>query len=300
MSASDEVRPSAPSSSRLRSRVWEILEPARKGDVVSHVFDLAMATLIALNVVALVIGTVPEIEARFGSPLRLFEIVSLAIFTIEYVARFWSSASDPRFRGSGGRLRWARTPLAIIDFLAVAPFLIPSTSLDLRFLRALRLFRVLRIAKLARYSEALQLLGRVAARKRGEIGVTFAVLVMLLLISSSLMYFAENEAQPEAFRSIPRAFWWGIVTLTTVGYGDVYPVTAVGKLIGAVVALLGIGLFALPAGILGSGFIEEMGRAKDICPHCGRDRADTPQKTLGMRSDHAASEPLRVKPLSDR
>src|SRR5688572_7999302 len=159
--------------------------------------------------------------------------------------------------------------MAIVDLLAVAPFYLAFIHLDLRVLRALRLFRVL---KLTRYSRSLQMLASVLRAKRGELAVTLFAIVLALLMASSLIYYVERDHQPDKFESIPAAMWWGVATLSTVGYGDVYPITALGKLIGALVALLGIGLFALPAGILGSGFIEEIqrSRTKAICPHCGR------------------------------
>jgi voltage-gated potassium channel len=144
---------------------------------------------------------------------------------------------------------------------------------DLRSLRVLRFARIFRIAKLARYSEALRSIGRVLEAKREELIVTFLAGAMLLVVSATVMYFAENAAQPEAFSSIPASIWWGVATLTTVGYGDVYPVTAVGRLIGSFVAVLGVGMFALPAGILGSGFLDELQKERaesPRCPGCGR------------------------------
>lgn len=260
----------------VQRRVWEILEEGQPGDVVSHVFDVALLTLIVVNVAAVIIGTVPAVAARWGTELRLIEAISVAVFTVEYVLRLWSAAADVRYAGAArGRLRFMRTPLAIVDLLAFAPAYLTFLGVDLRVTRALRLLRILRIAKLARYLNALRLFARVASAKREELVMTSAVVAILLLLASSLMYFAENEAQPDRFSSIPAAMWWGIVTLTTVGYGDVYPVTTVGRLIGAVVAVLGIGLFALPTAILGSGFVEEIQRQRQVqpmtCPHCGRE-----------------------------
>jgi voltage-gated potassium channel len=252
-----------------RQRLWEILEPPKAGDLASRRFDLVMVSLIALNVIALVVGTVPSVAAAYGPALLVFETFSIAAFTLEYLARLWACRADPRYAGADGPLRWALTPMALVDLLAILPFFVPSGAVDLRFLRAMRLFRVMRIAKLGRYSDALQLMGRVLAKKRGELVAVFGILAVMLLSAASLMYFAEGDAQPDAFGSIPRAFWWGIVTLTTVGYGDAYPVTALGKAIAGVVAVLGIGLFALPAGILGSGFVEEVGKDARTCPHCG-------------------------------
>jgi len=171
-----------------------------------------------------------------------------------------------------GRFRFALSAMPMIDLLAVLPFYLPFLGLDLRFMRAVRLFRLFRVAKLARYSEALRTFCRVLGAKKEELGVTLFTLFLLLLLASCLAYYAERDAQPEAFSSIPAAMWWGVCTLTTVGYGDVCPVTALGKGIAAVIAVLGIGMFALPAGILGSGFVEEIQKRKKClqrCPHCG-------------------------------
>jgi voltage-gated potassium channel len=147
-------------------------------------------------------------------------------------------------------------------------------SVDLRTLRAIRLIRLLRVLKIARYSESLQLLGRVLLSRRSELFITLVAVTVLLVVSSTLMYYAERDAQPEQFSSIPAAMWWGVETLTTIGYGDILPVTVTGKIINSFIALLGIGLFALPAGILGSGFVEELQRRRRPparCPKCGYD-----------------------------
>lgn len=164
------------------------------------------------------------------------------------------------------------TPMALIDLLAIIPFYLPFFVPDLRFVRIIRLFRILRILKLGRYSKALQTFGNVLKRKKEDLAIALSTLLVLLVFAASLIYIVEHQAQPEVFSSIPAAMWWAVVTLTTVGYGDVYPVTIVGKLLGAGIAVLGIGLFALPVGILASGFAEEI-KGDDnnpTCPHCGK------------------------------
>jgi voltage-gated potassium channel len=255
-----------------RARVWQLLEPAREGDRPSHTVDLLVLTLILLNVVAVIMESMPALE-EFQPAFALFNVASVLVFTAEYLARVWSCTADPRYNGPiRGRLRYMRTPLALVDLLAVAPFYIPVTNTDLRSLRILRLFfRLARALKLARYDRSLRFLLEVYRAKRADLTVVIGGLLTLLLIASSLMYFAENRAQPEVFSSIPAAMWWALVTLTTVGYGDIVPVTALGKLVASFVAVLGVGMFALPAGILASGFTErkkilEEGRR---CPHCG-------------------------------
>lgn len=260
----------------VKQRVYEILEVARPGDRTSQLVDGFLMGLILANVGAAILQTVDVFYQRYGLYFDSFEIVSVLVFTLEYAARLWVCQPNPRYREPlRGRLRFATTPLALIDLIAIAPFWLTLGATDLRMVRILRLVRVLRLAKLARYSHALQTLGRATLRKRGELTVTLIALGVLWIFSASLMYVAEHRAQPEAFSSIPVAMWWAVATLTTVGYGDVYPVTAVGRAMGSVVAILGIGMFALPAGILGAAFLEEVEDAKNArgqdqrCPHCG-------------------------------
>lgn len=261
-----------------RDRAYEIVETTKQGDRVSFIFDVFMVSLITINVLAVILGTVKEIEARYGLLLLIIEVVSVLLFTVEYVVRLWSAASDARYaRPVSGRVRFALRPMMIIDLFAILPFYLgPLVGVDGRFLRALRLFRILRLLKIARYSRSLQLMRDVLIAKVPELTMTLMVLMILLLVSGSMMYYLEHEAQPEVFSSIPASLWWGIATLTTVGYGDAYPVTALGKMLGGFIAVLGIGLFALPAGILASGFSEAIQRAKQqgICPTCGRGSED--------------------------
>ncbi len=255
-----------------RHRTWEIVEAARPGDTVSRLFDLFIMALILINVVAVVFGTVEPLATEHERLFTLIEVVSVGIFTVEYLLRLWSATADPRFRGIViGRARFAVRPLSVIDLLAIAPAYLPFLGLDLRVLRFLRVFRIFRLLKLGRYSSAFRLIGRVIARRREELVLSLLVLLILLVISASLMYSAEHEAQPEAFSDIPQTMWWAVVTLTTVGYGDVFPVTGLGRVLAAIISILGIGMVALPAGIIGSGFVEEIAKGHEprMCPHCG-------------------------------
>ncbi len=257
---------------RMRKRVHEILDIARPGDTVSKVFDILILILIALNVVALILSSVQDIRRVSPRFFLVFEVVSVTVFTAEYALRLWSCVEAERFRlPVRGRLRFARTPLAIIDLLAILPFYLPFTGLDLRFLRAVRMTRIFRVAKVGRYSQSVRLLKAVADARKEQLICTMFILLILLVMASSMMYFAENPSQPEAFSSIPASMWWAVMTLTTVGYGDVSPATTLGKVMASIIAVLGIGMFALPTGILGAGFVEELERNKKptTCPHCG-------------------------------
>lgn len=257
----------------LKRRTWEVLEIGNEKDRLSHCFDVFIFPLILLNVAAFIIGTIPAVDAVAGTHLFIFEVFSIIVFTIEYLGRLWSCTSLEKYRNPvTGRLRFAASPLAVVDLLAILPFYLTFLGLDFRFLRILRIVRILRIAKLSRYLSSLHLFVDVLRNRKEELIMTTTVLLILLIVSSSMMYYAEYDAQPEAFTSIPATMWWAVATLTTVGYGDIYPITALGRIFGSGVAVIGIGLFALPTAILGSGFIEEINKRKEkrTCPHCGK------------------------------
>lgn len=262
----------------LRSRTWEIVETAKPDDRVSRQFDIAMLILILLNVVAIVLASVESIYREWAWLFDSFELFSLLVFAAEYLLRLWSSPEDPRFRGAfWGRVRFMLRPLSILDLLVILPLFFTIFGItDLRGLRTLRLFRILRIVKIGRYAATLQQMQRVLQAKQEELVLTTLMLVLLLITTSSLLYHVENPVQPELFASIPHTMWWAIATLTTVGYGDIYPITFMGRLFAGLTALLGVGLVALPAGILGSGFVEAIQQTKanktaPTCPHCGKE-----------------------------
>jgi len=256
----------------IKKRVYYLLEP---GDDSGRGIDAFIIGLILLNIISLVLETVESVYSQAPGLFELFEDVSLVIFAAEYLFRLWSCSTLPQFsRPILGRLRYSSTPMALIDLIAILPLFLPMIGADLRIMRAIRLVRLLRILKLTRYSSAMRLLGRVVVASRNELTSIFLVLVLLLLIAASLMYFAESKVQPDKFSSIPATMWWGIATLTTVGYGDHYPVTGLGQFIASFIAILGIGMFALPTGILGAKFVEELKKDKEgsasQCPHCGK------------------------------
>ena len=258
----------------LRKRIDEIVTVGTPGDKLNRAFGIFIVTLIGLNVVALIAESVKSVHASCPGLFSAFEIVSVVIFTIEYVARLWSCVEKPLYhKPLLGRLRFAATPMAMIDLFAILPFYLPFLGIDLRFLRILRMMRIFRIAKLGRYSQSLQILSRVMAAKKEQLLCAVFILVLLVIVAASLLYYAENPVQPETFSSIPASMWCTVATITTVGYGDICPKTALGKAMASLVAVLGIGMFALPTGILGAGFVEEMAQRQKpaLCPHCGKE-----------------------------
>jgi voltage-gated potassium channel len=255
----------------LKERLYRILEQPEASDRLARVWNLVIVGAITVSTLAVVAETVDSLGRHFQSVLAAIEVASLALFGTEYLLRLWVITCSPRYAHPlFGRLRFAVTPLALIDLLAIAPALIAS-RVDLRVLRVARLARVLRVLKLARYSQGIALIGRVVRRQREELFIALGFFFVLLVVTSSLMYFAEHAAQPKAFSSIPAAMWWAVVTMTTVGYGDVYPVTFLGRLLAGLTALLGIAAFALPTSILGAGFLAELDRSskRTKCPRCG-------------------------------
>ena len=240
---------------QIKKKVYTILELEFNNPI-----NIFLSILIIANVICVILATVNSLYIRFSVFLNGFEVFSVIVFTIEYILRIWSCTSNKKYKHPiKDRLRYATQPLLIVDLFAFLPFYLPLISVDLRFLRILRIFRVLRVLKLERYFSALKIVVKVIKNKSSELISTFIVIFILLIIVASLMYYIE----PQTFDNIPQAMWWGTVTLTTVGYGDIYPTTVLGKLVGAILALLGIGLFGLPAGILAAGFIEEIQKRKD-------------------------------------
>lgn len=245
----------------IKARLYKILEAGHSHDWQSRLFEAAMATLIVLNVIAFTLETVPSIHDRHAVLFRFFDVASILIFTAEYAARLWVCTEHSPFRGLspiGARLKFARSPLMIVDLLAIAPFYLSIIfPMDLRVLRILRL---LRFFKLARFSPAFNTMLRVLSRERDALLGVVIVLLGMIIIAASLLYLAEGHLPDTNFATVPDAMWWAIATLTTVGYGDVTPVTAFGKVLAGFVMICGLGFFALPIGIIASGFMEEFRR----------------------------------------
>lgn len=245
----------------LRTELYHILETSEIDHPLEQPVRIALGSLIVLNLLAAILETVPELSA-YHPGLELFERASIVVFLFEYMARVWVCTEKVGRSSIVGRIRFMLRPMMLIDLSVILISLAPA-FFDMRAFRTLRLARLL---KFGRYSRAVRLIIGVLESKRDEFVSCFILAMLVLVISSSLMYYAEHRVQPEAFASIPTTMWWGVATLTTVGYGDVAPVTPLGKFIGALVAMSAIGVFGLPSGVLASGFIEELSRAKNAVP----------------------------------
>ncbi len=238
-----------------RARAYRVLEVA--DTAAGRWLNGVLLIVIVLNVVAVILESVDAIYAEYAAWFDFFEAISIAIFTVEYAARVWVSVENREF-GTGwrGRLRYAGTPMAIVDLVAILPFFLSAfTDVDTRIFRSLRLLRVF---KLSRHSAAMDLLLTVIRNEAATVVSSLFVMLIIIILAASGMYIIEREAQPDAFQSIPQAMWWAAVTLTTVGYGDMVPITALGKIFGLLITVAGVGMVALPAGILASGFSQEL------------------------------------------
>ena len=268
-----------------KKKVHSLLHPEIIGD--SHwdkIINIFIVILIILNVTAVMLETVPSIHDPHKQFFKDFDLISVIIFSVEYILRVWSSNHDPRYKHSfHGRLKYMLSPAALIDLVAILPFYIHViVGLDLRMLRILRLLRFFRLFRLTAYTKAAHLVFNVFKSRFNELMLAFILTLFLIVIASCLVFFAENPTQPHVFTSIPATIWWAIVTLTTVGYGDMVPVTVMGKVFTSVILLAGVALLALPAGIITSGFLDESRKLRKheapVCPHCG--------KTLDMQEEN--------------
>jgi len=256
-----EYAPRAAQRKTLRRRIYEVIETGHGESWTSKFFDAFIVMLILLNVAAFIAETVPKLRVTWAREFYYFECFSVAIFTVEYLLRLWTAIEVPYLSRSGpwrARLKLARQPALIIDLFAILPFYLSGLfAIDLRVLRTLRLLRFL---KLSRYSPAMYTLIRVLSNERRALLGAGLLLAAALLFSATLMYYVEGEAQPEKFGSVPDAAWWAIATLTTVGYGDATPITALGKVIGGITMITGLCILALPVAIISTGFAQELQR----------------------------------------
>ena len=266
-----------------KERIFKTIEPAGDGDWISKVCDIVIIGLIVLNI-GMVIAETFDLPKNVKSVFSVLEIVSVSVFTVEYALRVWTAdLLRPELPPAKARLRYIFSFMALMDLLAILPFYVPYIiPVDLRVLRTLRVTRLLRLFKVNRYTSALATIGKVFKKKAPQLVASMFVVGLLMLIAAVLMYNIENAAQPNVFHNAFDALWWAIATLTTVGYGDIYPITAGGKILSSVIAILGIGLIAVPTGIISAGFMETIDHSetdtepmedqhdeKCYCPYCG-------------------------------
>lgn len=272
----------------FQEKVYQLIEPSEEGHNRYGIFDKSIMALILLNILAIILESYHSLQMQYAYYFYIFEIFSVIVFSIEYVLRLLTAHRKYKKKNSFfSVVHFIKSPMGIVDLLAILPFYLPLfIPFDLRFLRVLRATRLLRVFKLKRYSRSLEIVGKVLKDTKDELIVTVFITFLLLLIASTLMFYLEGNIQPDAFPNILSTFWWAIATLTTIGYGDVYPLTAGGRVLASIIAILGIGLVALPTGIISTGFIEEWylkkGKMERLgkCPHCAKSLRQAEKKVV--------------------
>lgn len=228
----------------------------------STILERTLGYIILLSVLTLVLETEPTLSQPFQQYFAQAETIFLMIFSCEYIARLLLAGVRPEYQGLKGRLKYMASPFALIDLVAILPSLVAGLLPDLMLIRLVRLVRMMRIAKLVKSNRALMAFFLACRASGSQLAASLMATLLMLFVGAVLLYVAESEAQPEAFGSIPRAMWWAMATLTTVGYGDTYPVTVLGKLLASMVAILGISVVALPAGIIAANFSKQLENIK--------------------------------------
>jgi voltage-gated potassium channel len=241
----------------LRQKIYSALNrDVYSGDMHALV-DITLGLIIFLSVIAVMLESVAGVHEFMAAEFILFDTFSVAVFSLEYILRLYCCVENPDTEDSFvGRLKYMLTPTAIIDLLAILPFyLVYFVQIDLRFLRVIRLMRLL---KFTRYNKAMNMLTEVVMEQLPALSTTLFILMIMIVFAASIVFLFEHEAQPDKFTSIPEATYWAVITLLSVGYGDIYPVTPVGQFLTMLITIIGLGLVALPTGILASGFTEKM------------------------------------------
>lgn len=288
---------------KIQGDVYTLLESPAGTNKVRKAVIFFIASLILLNVFVVILETVNSVYLESTTFFHFFDFVTVIVFSIEYILRIWCCVRNPLYSDPvQGRIRYALSPYALTDVIALTPFYLPLIiPIEFRLLRLLRLLRIFRVLRLGKYSNAFEMFVTVMRSKKEEIVITVIMAIMVLILSSSTLYVVERDVQPEAFGSIPHAMWWAIATLSTVGYGDVVPITPLGKLFAAIVAISAIGLFALPAGLLAHGFADACHNLKHehdtdetlTCPRCGAEidcRTGTVQEMHQQADDKEKDE----------
>jgi len=243
----------------VKSAVFSVIKD-QADSTAGKIFGIAMSTIICLNIVFVLIDTIEHEPGSLTAASRIIEVVSVTLFSIEYLLRVWTAdLVYPELRPASARLHHVVSFMAIIDLVSILPFYLPAViPIDLRILRALRLVRLVRILKLGRYNTAMATIGRVLKKSAPSLISSVTVVALLMLVSSVIMYYVEYPRNPDKFNSAFSGLWWAVSTMTTVGYGDIFPVTTLGRILGAVIELLGVGLVAIPTGIISAGFMSEL------------------------------------------
>jgi len=248
----------------FRQKVHAVIFPSAYGGSLHTIFDTFIMIWVIVSVLAVILESVHSIEYLLNLEFIVLDAIAVSIFTLEYCLRMYCCVEEPGYqRAVSGRLKMAKSTSSIIDLLAIAPFFLEVFLHHLIDLRFMRVFRLLRLLKLSRYTGATQSLSKVIAREWPVIAASTFIMLLLVVMTASLGFLFEHEAQPDKFENIPQAIYWAVITLASVGYGDISPITPAGRAMTIVLSLIGIGIFAIPAAILSSAFTDQLKRDRE-------------------------------------
>ncbi len=255
----------------FQEKLYIFLEEPERSKA-SLVFNMFIFSLIVLSIFNLMLSTVSIYQKEYGEIFETIRNIVMPIFIVEYILRFYASGYLDRYKGIKGKIRYFFSFYAMVDFIAILPYILINTGINSSFVRSLRLLRVFRLFRAKKYANFLQLMKTIFNNIKEELAVLMLFIAIVLVMLSFVMYEVEHDAQPENFSNIFQTLWWSVATLTTIGYGDVYPVTPLGKFITAIISLLSIGFVAIPGGMFASEFMSELNKKKnkpeESCPHC--------------------------------
>lgn len=243
----------------FRQKMHALVFPSEYGGTLHHIFDTFIVIWVIVSVIAVILESVHSIHYMLNIEFIVLDTIAVSIFTLEYCMRLYCCVEEPGFKHPvSGRFRQAKTASSMIDFLAILPFFLEVFLHHLFDLRFLRVFRLLRLLKLTRYTGATATLSKVITREWPVMAASAFIMLLLVVLTASLGYLFEHDAQPEKFENIPQSIYWAVITLASVGYGDISPVTPMGRFMTIILALMGIGIFAIPAALLSSAFSDQL------------------------------------------
>lgn len=275
----------------IQEYLYTILEEPEKNKI-AYWINVSLYVLIIISIVSLMLSSVKEYHLEYKVLFTNINNTIMSIFILEYILRVYASGKLITYNGLKGKLKYAMTPYAIVDLLTILPFIIIGFGMDSAFIRSLRLLRVFRLFRIKKYASFIQKIQKIVISQKEEFSVLLFFTLLILILLSFIIFEVEHDAQPEIFTNIFQTFWWAVATLTTVGYGDMYPITTMGKLITAIISILGIAFIAIPGGIFASEFMNSISKKEDvmdnnICPKCSASSIKSlPNPTISVNHEN--------------
>ena len=246
----------------FQDKLYKLFEEPEKSKA-SFMLNTLIYVLIFISILNLMLLSVESIRKEYGDIIVLIRNIIMPIFVIEYLLRVYASGSLSKYKGIWGKVKYVKTPYAIIDLLSILPYILLNTGFNSSFIRSLRLLRIFRLFRVKKYANFIQQMRKITSNMKEELLVLLFYTAVLLVMLSFAIFELEHDAQPEVFTNVFQTMWWAVATLTTVGYGDMYPITVMGKVITAFITIIGIAFVAIPGGMFASEFMAEINKGKE-------------------------------------